>query len=56
MSQNYVQLCIILQGMSRPLWAASLEGRVEVVQALLDRGAEVNQTNDVRAFSCPFLL
>ena len=38
---------IILQGEEMPLWGASQEGRLDTVEALLDRGAEVNQRNDV---------
>ena len=41
---------LILQGEVTPLWGASSEGRLEVVEALLDRGADINQTTDVRAY------
>ena len=41
---------LILQGKKMPLWGASSEGRLEVVEALLDRGADINQTTDVRAY------
>ena len=41
---------LILQGENTPLWGASIEGRLEVVEALLDRGADINQTTDVRAY------
>ena len=41
--QNY-----ILQGKQKPLWGASYEGKLGAVEALLDRGAEVNLSNDVR--------
>ena len=44
----HVNSILILQGKEHPLWAASYEGRLEVVEDLLDRGAEVNQTTDVR--------
>ena len=39
---------IILQGERTPLWRASEGGRLDTVEALLDRGAEVNLTTDVR--------
>ena len=39
---------IILQGELKPLWGASNGGRLDTVEALLDRGAEVNQRSDVR--------
>ena len=48
----YIINCFILQGVVLPLWRASYEGRVEVVETLLDRGAEVNKTNHVRGYSC----
>ena len=35
---------LILQEEVTPLWGASGEGRLEVVEALLDRGADINQT------------
>ena len=41
---------LILQGDDMPLWGASYDGRLEVVEALLDRGADINQTTDVRAY------
>ena len=41
---------LILQGELTPLWGASCEGRLEIVEALLDRGADINQTTDVRAY------
>ena len=41
---------LILQGKISPLWAASYEGRLEVVGVLLDRGAEVNLPTDVSVF------
>ena len=44
----HVNTILILQGKAHPLWAASYKGRLEVVEDLLDRGAEVNQTTDVR--------
>ena len=44
----YLNTILILQGKDPPLWGASREGRLEVVEDLLDRGAEVNQTTDVR--------
>ena len=40
---------LILQGKEMPLWGASHEGRLEVVEFLLDRGADINQTT-VRAY------
>ena len=39
---------IILQGKRTPLWGASDGGRLDTVEALLDRGAGVNLRNDVR--------
>ena len=44
-----IMYVLILQGEVAPLWGASCEGRLEVVEFLLDRGADVNQTT-VRAF------
>ena len=44
--QNY-----ILQGKKKPLWGASREGKLGAVEALLDRGAEVNLLNDVRTYN-----
>ena len=44
--QNY-----ILQGEEGPLWGASHEGKLGAVEALLDRGAEVNLINYVRTFN-----
>ena len=44
----YGDYVIILQGEFTPLWVASREGRLDTVEALLDRGAEVNRRNDVR--------
>jgi ankyrin repeat protein len=41
-------MLILLQGEETPLWGASAEERLDTVEALLDRGAEVNQRNDVR--------
>ena len=38
----------ILQGKIKPLWPASKDGIPEVVEALLDRGADINLTNEVR--------
>ena len=43
----HVTTILILQGKLPPLWEASSKGRVEVVEALLDRGAEVNLVTDV---------
>ena len=40
---------LILQGEVALLWGASSEGRLEVVEALVDRGADINQTI-VRAY------
>ena len=40
---------LILQGKRRPLWSASSNGIPEVVEALLDRGADINLTNEVRS-------
>ena len=39
---------ITLQGIKKPLWSASYEGNLEVVEVLIDRGAEVNLPNEVR--------
>jgi ankyrin repeat protein len=37
--------CILfLQGERTPLWSACLVGRLEVVESLLDGGADINQT------------
>ena len=44
--QNY-----ILQGKEKPLWGASCQGKLGAVEALLDRGAEVNLISDVRTFN-----
>ena len=41
---------LIVQGEDPSLWSASLDGRLEVVEALIDRGADINQTTDVRAY------
>ena len=41
---------LILQGEVAPLWGASREGRLEVVEFLLDRGADINQAANVRAY------
>ena len=38
---------LTLQGSSTPLYGASFEGRLNVVQILLDHGADVNQTTGV---------
>ena len=38
----------ILQGKIKPLWSASSNGIPEVVEALLDRGADINLTSEVR--------
>ena len=46
----YVVIVLIVQGKVPSLWAGSFEGRLEVVEALLDRGANINQTTDVRAY------
>ena len=46
---------LILQGVVAPLWGASSEGRLEVVEALLDRGADINQTTDVRVYTAELL-
>ena len=53
----FLELCanriyvLILQGKVTPLWGASSEDRLEVVEFLVDRGADINQTNtDVRAY------
>ena len=40
----------ILQGKETPLWGASRGGRLEVSEFLLDRGADINQTTDVRNY------
>ena len=37
----------ILQGKIKPLWSASKDGILKVVEALLDRGADINLTNEV---------
>ena len=47
----HVTIIFILQGKEPPLWGASFEGRVEVVEALLDRGAEVNLVTDVSTYN-----
>ena len=47
-SGDHDTVIIILQGKLTPLWRASYEGRSDIVEVLLDRGAEVNQRNDVR--------
>ena len=44
----YGDCIIILQGEATPLWGASGEARLDTVDALLDRGAEVNLRTDVR--------
>ena len=44
-------IVIILQGKRKPLWSASSNGIPEVVEALLDRGADINLTNEVRCVS-----
>ena len=36
-----------LQGTYPPIYAASFDGRLNVVQVLLDHGADVNQPSDV---------
>ena len=45
-------IVIILQGKRKPLWSASKDGIPEVVEALLDRGADINLTNEVRCDCC----
>ena len=47
---------LILQGEVAPLWGASCEGRLEVVEFLLDRGADINQAANVRAYTIFILL
>ena len=49
-SEGHVQNCI-LQGEVKPLWGASSEGKLGAIEALLDRGAEVNLLNDVRTYN-----
>ena len=44
--QNY-----ILQGEVKPLWGASNEGKLGAVEVLLNQGAEVNLSNDVRTYN-----
>ena len=39
---------IILQGIDKPLWSASYKGNLEMVEVLIDRGAEINLPNEVR--------
>ena len=39
---------ITLQGIDKPLWSASYVGNLEMVEVLIDRGAEVNLPNEVR--------
>ena len=39
---------ITLQGIKKPLWSASYEGNLEVVEVLIDRGAEINLPSEVR--------
>ena len=45
-----LQWIFIPQGEVTPLWGASSEGRLDAVEVLLDRGAEVNLETDVRAW------
>ena len=49
---SLVMMTFILQGRS-PLWTASINGHLEVVKALIETGANVNQTNKVGVF-CQF--
>ena len=42
----------ILQGKTKPLWSASKDGIPEIVEALLDRGADINITNEVSCSCC----
>ena len=53
---DIVQILIILQGKQTPLWRASHEGRLDTVEVLLDRDAEVNQRTDVRTLYNIMLL
>ena len=46
----HVTTILILQGKELPLWGASFEGRVEVVETLLDRGAEVSLVTNVSTY------
>ena len=39
---------ITLQGIDKPLWSASYEGNLEMVEVLIDRGAEINLPSEVR--------
>ena len=39
---------ITLQGITKPLWVACYVGNLEVVEVLIDRGAEINLPNEVR--------
>ena len=39
---------ITLQGIKKPLWSASYDGKLEMVEVLIDRGAEINLPNEVR--------
>ena len=42
------QFVITLQGITKPLWSASYNGKLELVEVLIDRGAEINLPNEVR--------
>ena len=50
MQSHIMMYILILQGEVAPLWGASCEGRLEVVEFLLDRGADINQAANVRAY------
>ena len=39
---------ITLQGITKPLYYASYDGNLEMVEVLIDRGAEINLPNEVR--------
>ena len=40
---------ITLQGIQKPLWVASCEGNLEMVEVLIDRGAEINLPTEVKS-------
>ena len=42
----------ILQVTQTPLFVASLNGKLSTVKTLVDRGARIDQPNDVRLFMC----
>ena len=47
---------LILQGRLSPLYSASFEGYLHIVQMLVSRGARIDQPTDVRLFVCMLII